>query len=734
MKILGIPIALSKSQRRLFHGTLLALTASLLVSGIFLLGGFNTLEWQIDDAKTKLIRGDSKANPDVVVLLVDEASLSTLEPIVGRWPWPRSVWADVLEFMTMGGAQSVAFDILFTERALNEQKAQSEHDLAFIDSTAESGIATHAIQLLHDPSNPTPNRPLPQVFKERFAIPKTIGLKQSQNNTRYIPFTGLYENARNIGVVEFSPDADGVYRRTRLFRDFMGDFYPVLSVAPLVDILGINRVEQTSKPPMIQFGGLEVPLDRNGFYEVNFYKHFTTYSIGSVLASIDQLRKGNLEALYTDPRLLSPEKFANKIVFIGTSAVGLEDMKTTPLESRWPGVFLHASITSNLLNQEFVYQVPASWVLVLIFLLAIITMRLAIYQDAILLQTFYPFLLASIVVMSGIWAQASFAQNWDLTPLLTSILTTWLMISGYLSATEGREKRRVRNMLSQYVSPSALNIVLDNYQDQIQAEVGKEEEMTVVFSDIRGFTTISESLSPGEVVTLLNIHLDAMTQVTFDFKGTMDKFIGDATMAFWGAPLPDPDHALHATRAMIHMARKVDQVNQTLTEKGLPNIQIGVGGNTGSVILGNIGSSQKLDYTVIGDAVNLGSRLEGLTKQYGLKMLISEFTQKEIYQQIPCALIDQVKVKGKNKPVKIYLPLADVEDPDIDKAFKIADTCQQAFDAYHAKNFLLANQIFQQLPDDPFTHFKALYDQRCQAYLKTPPPDKWDGVFTLTTK
>lgn len=734
MNRLPFSLALTKPQRRLLHGGVLAFIVSIAMTIIFLLGGFTQLEWQLDDAKTKLLRSEATANPQVVVLLVDEASLLTLEPIVGRWPWPRSVWADVLEFMTMGGAQGVAFDILFTERELLKDQSQSEHDLAFIESTRESGIATHSIQLLHDPSNPTPNRPLPDIFKNKFAIPTTIGLKSSQNNTRYIPFKGLYENAKHIGVVEFSPDSDGVYRRTRLFRDFMGDFYPVLSVAPLMDQLNIQQIEQTTKPPLLKLGGLSLPLDREGFYEVNFYEHFTTYSIGSVLASITQLRQGNLEALYTDPRLLNPEKFANKFVFIGTSAVGLEDMKTTPLESRWPGVFLHASIASNLLDQDFVYQVPASWVLVSIFLLAFLTMRLAIFQDAILLQTIYPLLLASLMLISGFWLQASFAMNWDLTPLLSTILITWLMTSGYLSATEGREKRRVRNMLSQYVSPSALNMVLDNYQDQIQAEVGKEEEMTVVFSDIRSFTTLSESLSPREVVTLLNIHLDAMTQVTFDFKGTIDKFIGDATMAFWGAPLPDPQHALHASRAMIHMTRKVDEVNQTLTEKGLPNIKIGVGGNTGSVILGNIGSSQKLDYTVIGDAVNLGSRLEGLTKQYGLKLLISEFTWKAIHQQIPCALIDQVKVKGKNKPVKIYLPLADLDDPDIEAAFELAAFCQQAFDAYHARHFRRANQIFQQLPDDPFIHFKALYDQRCKAYLETPPPDEWDGVFTLTTK
>lgn len=723
---------LSKLHRKYLHGGLLALLSFALISGLFLNGNLAKLEWQVDDLKSQLLRSDTHADKSIIILLVDEASIATLEPVVGRWPWPRSIWADVLEFLSMGGAQGVAFDILFTERAWDANQQHSEHDHALIEGTKSSGLVTHAMQLLHDPTNPSPNRALPPSIIKDFALKNPQGLHNSANNTHYLPFDGLYQNARSLGVVEFSPDSDGTYRRTRLFRDYLGDFYPVLSTAPLMERLEIKQVKQENRTLFLD--DLVIPLDRNGNFQVNFYSHFETISVGSVLASLEQLRKGNIDVLYNDPRYVNPDMFADKTIFIGTSAVGLEDLKITPLESRWPGVFLHASIASNLINQDFITQVNRISVIISIFIFALLTVVFSINQTSILLQTGYPLLLASLVALSGIALQSLLSIQWDLVPPLLSIFGTWLLISGYLSATEGREKRRVRNMLSQYVSPAALNMVLDNYEKQAEAEIGKEEEMTVVFSDIRGFTSISESLCPAEVVSLLNTHLEAMTQVTFEHGGTMDKFIGDATMAFWGAPLPDKDHALHGVQTMIHMIRKLDDVNKILLEKGFPTIQIGVGGNTGRVILGNIGSSQKLDYTIIGDAVNLGARLESLTKQYHLKLLISEFTQAQVHDKIPCAAIDLVRVKGKTKPVKIYTPLADIADENVADMFALAEVCNQAFDAYHAQDFVAAQTLFASLPADPFEQFKALYAERCQAYLATPPPSDWDGVYTLTSK
>lgn len=731
-------VRIDKKLKRYLQGGGLALLTYLLMLSLSYLNTFQALEWKADDVKTEWLRAGTTANQEVVVLLVDEASISMMEEVAGRWPWVRSIWADVLEYLTMGGANSVAFDILFTERSQPVENGQvhlyDDHDTALIDMTAEAGMVTHAIQILHDPSNPDPKLPLPAVFAERFQIPNVTGVPPSQNDTFYIPMKPLQQAAKHMGVVEFVPDKDGVYRRTNLIRDYLGLYYPVLSTSSLMEKLPFKQVVEDTENRVLYIDDKAIPLDRNLHYQVKFYEHFESISIGSVLASLSSLRQGNMEALYTNERLVPPEFFENKVVFIGTSAVGTEDLKNTPINARWPGVFLHAAIASNILNNDFTYQIDQAWLILILFLASFLTAVIVLMISSVVWQVVYPMMLAASYVAFNVWIQAEYDIQMDLvTPVLTAFLT-WLLLSAYLAATEGRERKRVKNMLGQYVSPAALNTVLDNYENQIEAEVGKEENMSIVFSDVRSFTTISEGLAAADVVKLLNIHLDAMTQITFDHGGTMDKFIGDATMAFWGAPLPDDDHALHATQAAIQMYRAMSRVNATLEENGLIPIAIGVGVNTGRVILGNIGSSQKLDYTVIGDAVNLGSRLEGLTKQYGVGVLISEFTQADIAQQIPCALVDLVRVKGKNKPVKIYTPLADKEDETLAEAFELVAQCEQAFEYYHACQFEQAKTIFERLPDYPFEKFKAIYVERCNSYLETPPEEGWDGVFTLTTK
>jgi adenylate cyclase len=726
------PKRASKRLKLITHGALLALLVFVAVSLVFHLGGWRALEWLADDFKTQQLRSDKVADDQIVVLLVDESSLSAMDPVVGRWPWPRSVWADVLEYLSMGGAQSAVFDILFTERSANSSEALNPHDQALVEMNRQTDMAIHAMQLLRDPQNPFADRPLPAIFPKKFAFPSVEGVPKVHNNTYYIPFKQLYETAHRMGVVEFSPDADGTYRRTSLLRDYHDHYYPVLSLAPLIERLNFTHAKQVGQT--LWLNDLAVPLDRSGHYQVNFYQQIKSVSIGSVLASVAALRRGEVEQLYQDPQLVPPDFFENKTVFIGTSAVGLEDMKDTPIQNRWPGVYLHASIASNILQKDFITQPPASWVYGMIFLAVLLTTPLVLGTASVIMQVVYPLGLVAIYSALNVFAQAKWGLQLDYVPVVAAIFFTWLTMSGYLSATEGREKRRVRQMLAQYVSPAALNTVLDNYEDQIKAEVGTEQEMSVVFSDIRGFTTISEGLTPAQVVQLLNVHLDAMTQVTFKYGGTMDKFIGDATMAFWGAPLPDPEHPLHATQAAMAMQASIPEVNQKLKSMGLKEIAIGVGVNTGKMILGNIGSSQKLDYTVIGDAVNLGSRLEGLTKQYHVPVLISEFTQAYVHEKIPCAPIDRVRVKGKHKPVTIYTPLCFPEDPKVEEWFKVVALAEQAFQAYHQQDFQRAKALFSQLPDQPFEQFKQLYFERCDAYLQTPPPKEWDGVYTLTTK
>jgi adenylate cyclase len=725
---------LTKNQKRLLHASLISLAVMLFSGWIFQSGGFRVIENWSDDFKASLFRDELKASEDVVVLMIDEASLSAMDPVVGRWPWPRSVWADVIEYMAMAEAQAVVFDILFTETHLEADGSISHHDLALVDMSAQTDFVTHAMQILEDPHNPYADRPLPEGFAQKYRVEDIQGLAPSNNNTFYIPFNPLRDHSHRMAVVEFAPDPDGVYRSTRLFRDYQGDFYPVLSMSALLDRLAIKQI--TFEPRQVKLDDLVVPLNRQGNYAVNFYGEFESYAVSSVLASVAALRQGDLEALYTDPRLLAPETFANKLVLIGTSAVGLEDLKNTPVDSRWPGVFLHAAIASNILMQDFIYQVPESLVWLTIFFISLIVLLMALRFSSLAGQLLLPsFLLAGLVALS-LWLFAQYHIQFDLIPGLFSGVMTWLMLTAYFAATEGREKQRVRAMLSQYVSPAALTEVLDNYEDQLNAQVGKEEEMSIVFSDVRGFTSISEKLSAQEVVKLLNIHLEEVTKITFDNKGTVDKFIGDASMAFWGAPLKDDEHAYNATVTALQMTRAMPKVNAILVAEGLQKIDVGVGVNTGRVVLGNIGSSQKLDYTIIGDAVNLGSRVEGLTKEYHLPVLISEFTWAQVKERIVCMPVDRVRVKGKNEPVLLLCPLAigdKDEADDIEQAKAIADQVWSAYNTYHLKDFALAKQMYSSLPEK-YNDFKQLFIDRCDAYITTPPAEDWDGVFTLTHK
>lgn len=727
---------LNKKTKRLLVSLTLTLAVVLMVSTAFHFRLIQGLEWKINDNQLKWARAGTELPPELVTVMIDEASLQVLDQRVGRWPWPRSVWGDLLEFMSMAGAKGVIFDILFTERQLDENRQPSVHDQIFADMTRDTGMVTHAMQLVQDPGAlPSQNNlPMPPGFEEQFALKNVEGFPPSPNNLYYIPFDGLYQGAQQMGVVEFSPDADGVYRRTKLIRGYLDKFYPTLSLTAAIQKLNFQSFKQDENG--LHFDDMTVPLDRDGHYLVNFYEKQNTLSIGAIFATLEQIRLGNIEEVYTNPKYIKPDDFAGKVVFVGTSAVGLEDLKTTPVDGRLPGVFLHTSIAGNLITQDFIQQVPTHVTYLLILLFAIITLVMIQSFTHILAKLFLPFLLVVGYLAFTTYSLKEWNLLMDSLAPIMAVFLTWLLIEAYLSVTEGAEKRRVRQMLGQYVSPNALNKVLDNIEDQLKAEVGTRENMTIAFSDVRSFTSISEGLSAEQVVELLNIHLSKMVDVTFEEGGTMDKFVGDATMAFWGAPVPDKDHAFHATRCLIRMVRAMDEVNATLAEKGYAPIAMGAGANTADVVLGNIGSVHKLDYTVIGDGVNLASRLEGLTKNYGVGCIISEFTHEQLKDRIPCVLLDMVRVKGKKEPIRIYHPLALDTDPEeqIIEAWKQVHIGNEAFAAYHMQAWDIALERFSALDDNPFARLKEIYAERIQHFKDNPPGEDWDGVFTFTTK
>ncbi|ALP51936.1 hypothetical protein Tel_01615 [Candidatus Tenderia electrophaga] len=688
---------MSKQTRTFRPGGLLALAAILLTLGLYALGSLTTLENITYDWRMKTVRGDTVAPEDVAVVLIDEASLRALDPLVGRWPWPRSLHAEVIEFLALGNPRAIVFDILFSEADAGMD------DRRLATATATAGNVFHAMQLYRD-SEDEINSAMRDRTLPAAVLPHAIGRAEGgayDNNAYTLPIPALWPASAGLGTVTMEPDDDGIYRRGRLWHDYHGRRFAALSGVAL--------------PPALY-------EQRPAAMRLNYYGYLDSYSMSGVLASAQQLLNGEVDDLIVDPF-----EFAGKIVFIGASAVGLEDLKATPLAANTPGVMLHATAAANLLSGDVLTQVPPSLTVFIAMLAAALVCFWVLYFNALLIKVLLPLLGAALYV--GI-AVIAFRHNLVLemaAPLLAIVLAA-VFSSTYLLFTEGRDKRRVRTMLSQYVSPAVLSSVVDSYEEHLSAEVGSDEELSILFSDIRGFTSLSEAMPPHRVVEMLNHYFSVMTEAIFEQRGTIDKFIGDAIMAFWGAPLPEPRHAELALQAAMEMHRRLASVNQWLAARDYPAIQIGIGIHTGRVILGNIGSVQKLDYTIIGDNVNLASRLEGLTKQYGAAIVISEFTYRQLRQPLPCYVLDLVRVKGKHVPIRILAPILEL-DPD--SAAHQAELCRRAFDAYVQQQWASAIELYQQLSQEVLAD---IFIRRCRAYQEQPPAHGWDGVFIMTSK
>jgi len=708
-----------KGLQRPLWGLLIAASMAALLLLLHAAGALQRAEHISHDQRMVWSRAGTTLHPAVAVVLIDEASLQALDPLVGRYPWPRAVYADLIDFFMLAGARAVVFDVLFTER---EGEAG---DRRLAGATADSGRVVHSFQLFRDAVTAT-GRPadLPDDFVRRHAV-SAPGLAYSGRNNRFVlPQGELYRAAAAMGVVDVEPDRDGIYRRLRLLHAYDGAVFPALALAPLVE-----AGPPAGGPRGIDLLGREIATAGGQGVLINQVADLQPYSFAGVYASIQALHRGDLAGL-----LVSPEEFADKIVFIGASAVGLADIKATPLSPKAPGVTLHASLLSNLLADDLLIPTPSWLTPLLVVALTLMTAALVLGSARLYLQIAAPLLLAALYAGWAVWR---FQHNvvYEMAAPLAAILGTAVALWAFIAATEGRDKRRVRAMFSQYVSPAVLNRLLDSSGALLQAEIGQAERLSVLFSDIRGFTSISEQLHPGQVVDLLNTHFSIMSEIIFRHDGTLDKFIGDAIMAFWGAPIRVAQHAEQAVRAAVEMHRGLDEVNRHLHEKGYPPIAIGIGVNTGETILGNIGSARKLDYTVIGDTVNIASRLEGLTKVYGLGIVVSEYTRAELPATLPCALLDLVRVKGKEHPLAIYAPLGLPEDgaETLAQAWAEARLIDEAFGHYRARRWDAALAQYRRLPDH-YATLRTLFVSRCEAFMLESPGEAWDGVSVLTSK
>jgi len=643
----------------------------LLAAAGFALGMFGQIMQRVDDR----LFLSHPADPAIVIVSIDNASLSQ----IGRWPWPRDTHAKIIDRLTTAGARAIGYDVNFSEvsdAALDTELAQA---------IARSGKTVLPVELEFIASG----------GRLTFDPKKTVS-----------PLPELGAHAAATGHVNTPPDADGVVRRV-----------PLVARAPdgsLVPCFACEILRVAGRDSQLT----NAPLDGNKALIVNYPdapgKAFRVISAVDVLHGTADLR---------------PVKGA--MVLVGATASDLHDENLSPTSQGrpMPGVEIHASLADTILHGRWLRALP-TWVGALYLVLLGLVIGLAVPR---LRARYGLILVGGLLVASVVLGIGLFDQGWifDLVwPAITIILAYAAVTLERRIASE-RERRQIRQAFSRYVSSTVVDAILE---DPSRLKLGGERKrMSVLFSDIRGFTTISEGLSPERLVEILNKYLNRMTDVVFANHGVLDKYIGDAVMAFWNAPFDQPEHALCAAMTALEMRSALRQMN-TEHAFGAIELKIGIGINTGDMVVGNVGGDTRFDYTVIGDNVNMASRLEGLNKEYGTMILATEAASLEIQDRILMRKIDKVAVKGKKEPVVICEIMEDAERATaLQKALK--ERFELALEKYWSRDFASAiticDEILKHFPDDGPS---KLLKERAALFIQTAPPAAWDGTWVYLKK
>ncbi|MCK4782626.1 MAG: adenylate/guanylate cyclase domain-containing protein, partial [Desulfobacteraceae bacterium] len=705
-----------------------------------------------------LSRGHLKGSPEVVMAVVDEKSLDK----EGRWPWPRSKIAALIDRLSQDGARVIGFDIGFLEPDENSylifvnQLDQEIHALNINNRRLDDFIKNSKIEADNDLAlaNAIRNSTATVVLGYFFHISekelayridqKEIDLQIKRIGTSKYPLT-IYENKEaqkspfirsyapegNLeiltnqtdysGFFNMLTDKDGVVRWMPLIIQSGENIFPPLALQCAWNYIGRPRlIVKVASYGIegIQMGERFLPTDENGQMLLNYLgppKTFPHFSITDIL-------RGNL----------ARGTFKDKIVLVGATAVGIYDLRITPFSTNYPGLEIHATVVDNILKKRFLSKPKWTSIydLLAVILLGVLT-GLALPRLSAVKALSFTLGLFILHIITARWLFVSFGTWFNIVYPILALLLTYTALTVYHYITEERERKKIRGAFSYYVSSSVVNEMLKN-PDQLKLG-GDEKDLSVLFSDIRGFTTIAEGLTPEDLVHLLNEYLTVMTDVVFNHDGTLDKYMGDAIMAIYGAPLDQPDHPARACRSALDMMTSLKELNEKWILEGKTPMDIGIGINTGMMMVGNMGSDQRFDYTVMGDAVNLGSRLEGANKNYKTNILISEYTYERVKDEFVCMEIDSVRVKGKTQPVKIYQLHAHNRVPETRE--KAVFYFHRGLQLYKQQKWDEAIKLFKgvwKLDNDIFA--ANVYIERCKDLKANPPGPDWDGCYTMKTK
>jgi len=793
----------------------------LLITGLHLIGVFHFLEYKSYDMRVRFWADSiySRPSDEIAVILLEQDSIDWAQKERGwGWPWPRQAYAEIVDYMNLSNAKSVAFDVIFSEPSVYRNARQDEIidnavknlELAETENAANPRPAGTARRPREEGDDGQPRRSVfrtaiealrslsareddntfitasknygrvvqtvmfssqtgsitswPDDLKAPLFQPENFGSKLErfsvgENEKAQFPIKGLRDAAGALGSITGVPDSDGIIRRIRPFTLFDGKAIPGLSTASFIVSGKGQQLIYNKKRSVIEWDGISIPVDKNGNTLLRFHGYldkYIPYKAMDILKSAEAQKKGDKKYMESD-FYLPPENFADTYVFFGFYAQGLFDIFNTPISSVYPGMGCHITMMDNVLQDNFIRESDEWFNLLILLVIIILVVGLTIFSSRISLSvTGVAIIIFAIII--GSFSAYQFGGLWlPMVTYLAGTLAAFITVMLYNYATEGSQKRFIKSAFSQYLSPKVIEQII---HDPSQLKLGGEKrEMTAIFTDVRSFSTISEALGdPTKLVELLNFYLTRMSDIVLNNQGTIDKYEGDAIIAFFGAPIHMENHAALACRAAINMKKAEEEINREALEKGFINHDVlealagkgiisgidnpspiftRLGINTGDMVVGNMGTPNKMDYTIMGNAVNLAARLEGVNKQYDTGgILISEYTKKHIGNEFTLRPLSRVRVVGVNTPLRLYelLEIASEASPEL---LEMVKNWEQAFSFYEKRDFRTAQGIFQAICDKNKKDFTAKkYFDRCVKFASSPPDEKtWDnGVDNLTEK
>jgi adenylate cyclase len=697
---------------------LLAGIVGFAVALIFFLPGFLD-RWEVKtwDSRVNILAKPSSATSKIRLIMLDQNSLDWAKNENGlSWPWPREVYGTIIQFCKRAGVHSLTFDVLFTEPS--KYGVADDQSFASEISGFKHFVGAVFLSRTEGSEKSWPSfAPVP-TFNVQGLDKWLTG--QAAFARASFPVAEISAASGVLANVHMDPDSDSVYRRAALFEIFDGKILPSLALASYLN----------TKPDIplkiyqghLMLGDSVIPVDKAGKVILNFRGPSGThkaYSAASVIQSELRIQNGETPSI-------KPEDFKDAYVFFGFTAPGLFDLRPTPVSGVYPGVEISTTMLDNLLANDFIRPVPTSLVIILTLFVALLagiaTSLVSGISRSILVYVFFicaPVILCLIAYRLGFWLPLVVQE--------TGVAVTLFSAGLIYYTTEGRQKIFIKNAFKQYLSPDVIDQLIV-HPERLKLG-GERRELSIFFSDLEGFTGISEGLDPEALTNLLNVYLTAMTDIIHEEGGTVDKYEGDAIIAFWNAPLEQPDHAIRCVRAVLRCQAKLAGMRPELKKSLGKDLKMRVGVNTGQAVVGNMGSHSRFDYTMIGDAVNLAARLEGINKQFGTYVLISESTMKKMAGAFPAREISRVAVVGRREPVVVYEPLLP-EDIN-EQRQQIMKKFAEGLKLFYSGDFRQAQNIFSSLvQEDPVARS---YVAKCLELIEHPPKD-WDGVWIITTK